>query len=116
MNWAAGGLWPQNRAHVPDGSAIHMPGAYYSADYSTAANWLQHTFVHEATHIWQATMLGKAYLLQHGTERARAILNGNDVYDYQYYMDRGRKTSLEAQAEMIADNYFGDVNGNNTPQ
>jgi RHS repeat-associated protein len=115
VNWAAGSFWPKDRAHVPGASTIHMPGAYYSADYSTAATWLQHTFVHEATHIWQATKLGAGYLAQHVDERTAAFFNRNDVYDYQYYMDRGKNTSLEAQAELIADNYFGDVNGNNAP-
>jgi hypothetical protein len=113
VNWAAAGF-PKDRGHVIGGTVIHMPGSLYSADYSKADTFYQHELVHEAVHITQVGRFGEiGYLGQIATDFARAKVGKYDVYDYQYQMDMGIRTTLEAHAEAIADNYFGDVNHNN---
>ena len=116
VNWAFPSF-PTDQAHVPGvfPRTIYMPGEFYAADYSIATDIQKHTFVHEATHVGQRADLGfGGYAGTMKKEYEAAKKGGYDIYGYDYYIDRGLKTSLEAYAEMIADNFFGDVNGNNS--
>ena len=105
-NWGIPGFG--NRAHSWFKNLINLPGTYYAPDLSKGLPWQKHTFVHEAVHVWQNITLG---FFDYTSTILREADSGRE-YGWRGQLASGH-LKLEGQAEMFADKYFGDVNGNN---
>lgn len=86
---------PRRTVMAPMGHIhFHPHGTLYCDDFSTAPQALQGLFVHEMTHVWQAQMRGRWYL----------VLMRHPFSRYDYALKPGwllARYGLEQQAEIV---------------
>jgi hypothetical protein len=101
------GIISPTRSHVLTATTIHLMGGKYCSNLCVAHLSARHTFVHEAVHISQVSLLGRgSYLARIAIGAARFGARG--AYDYRrqgYPRTSFAELALEAQAELVADRY-----------
>lgn len=91
------GLQDESIAMTPNGE-IYFRSLLYRDDYSKSINELQHTFIHEMSHVWQRSR-GMNVM-------GRGLISW--MVSYHYELD-GRllsEYSMEQQAQIIADHFI----------